>query len=167
MVGVKHPMRPRPLSLSKPAQMVASPPAQPVSSPLPSNPTAPEETETDDKTTARRRPPPPPPLPPRIRELVIDKPAPEKDLAALVVSPSKVTRAFNDVAVTVEFLEKDITVDKRMVGLTFVVRHGAPRSIAPFTTDAKPCRLCFTTTRQQQPPPNNLPRLTLYAFFIN
>ena len=45
----------------------------------------------------------------------------------LIVSPSKAKKALEHVVSTVEFMEREITVTKRMIGLTFGVRwHDQP-----------------------------------------
>ena len=75
-------------------------------------------------------PPPPPPLPSAPaapKELVIFKPVLAKDESMLVMSPSKARRAFAEVSTTVEFLEKDVVITKRAVGLTFTVSGGWSR----------------------------------------
>jgi uncharacterized protein YoxC len=43
-------------------------------------------------------------------------------MPGLIVSPSKAKKALEHVVSTVEFMEREITVTKRMIGLTFGVR---------------------------------------------
>jgi hypothetical protein len=127
------PVRPRPLSYTKPAINVLSPAAgvpvadgvvqSPVATPSVDATAAASEdghadgnaaAPTQDQIVVVQLPPE--------REVVIDKPSVHKDVAMLVMSPTKVRCAFNDVTKTEEFLEKDVTVFKRLVGLTFSVR---------------------------------------------